>query len=152
MPVSQEQLEEALVQFFRPEGRNIPDTDLFFFSGHGLRRDAMANQEGYLAVSEADRKEKWGVSLHALRGLLEKSPVKQQIIWLDCCHAGELLNFDEANPGSRGSVRDRCFIAASREYEAAYEETSGKHGLLTAALLTALDPARGGDITKACTI
>jgi len=148
-PVSQAQLEDALVQLFTPEGRNIPDTALLFFSGHGLRRDRRVYHEGYLSVSEADRNEKWGISLQWLRRLLEESPVKQQIIWLDCCHAGELLNFDEANPGSRGAVRDRCFIAASREYEAAYEETSEKHGLLTAALLSALDPVRqAGEVTN----
>ena len=51
-PVTLDQLESALAQLFTPEGRSIPDTALFFFSGHGLRRD-LGIQEGFLASSEA---------------------------------------------------------------------------------------------------
>ncbi len=149
MPVTFPQLENALIQLFCPEGKHKPDTALFFFSGHGLRRDRRVYQEGYLAVTEADMKEQWGISMDWLCRLLEQSEIKQQIVWLDCCHSGELLSFEQANPGSRGHVRDRSFIAASREYEAAYEEAGGRHGLLTGALLKALDPARlGADVTN----
>ncbi|MDM8543936.1 caspase family protein, partial [Desulfococcaceae bacterium HSG9] len=148
-PVTCAQLEEALIQLFCPQGKHKPDTALFFFSGHGLRRDRRVYQEGFLADSQADLKERWGLSMQWLCRLLETSEVKQQIVWLDCCHSGELLNFEQANPGSRGNVRDRSFISASREYEAAYEETTGKHGLLTGALLKALDPSRqGADVTN----
>jgi len=69
--------------------------------------------------------------------LLQKSPIKQQIVWLDCCYSGELLNFEEADIPSE-SERDICFIAASREYEKAEEEIH--HGVLTEALLQRLDP------------
>ncbi|MCP4104706.1 MAG: hypothetical protein GY749_04085 [Desulfobacteraceae bacterium] len=140
--VTQTQLEEALVQLFKPVGQSIPDTVLLFFSGHGLRKDR-GIQEGYLAVSDTDPNSgKWGLSLQWLRRLFQESPVRQQIIWLDCCYSGELLNFDEADPGYRGKGRDRCFIAASREYEVAYEETAGSHGVLTGALLKGLDPSQ----------
>ncbi len=57
MPVTFLQLENALIQLFCPEGKHKPDTALFFFSGHGLRRDRRVYQEGYLAVTEADMKE-----------------------------------------------------------------------------------------------
>jgi flagellar biosynthesis GTPase FlhF len=142
MPVTVTDLEEALLTLLQPAGKNIPDTALFYFSGHGLRRDRRVYQEGYLATSEADSLDKWGLPLQWLRRLLEESRVRQQVIWLDCCFSGELLNFDEANPGSRGNVRDRCFIAASRDFEAAYEDTAGTYGLLTGVLLQALDPSR----------
>ncbi len=90
-----------------------------------------------------------GLSLKWLRCLLEKSKVRQQIIWLDCCYSGELLNFDEANPGNIGNARDRCFIAASREFEPAYEDTAATHGLLTRVLLEGLDPGtQDSDITN----
>ena len=72
---------------------------------------------------------------------MQESPIRQQIVWLDCCAAGELLNFDEADPTDRGKSRDRCFIAASRNYEASFEQMDGAHGELTGALLRALDPA-----------
>jgi len=75
-----------------------------------------------------------------LRELLQESPVRQQIIWLDCCYSGEILNIAEADPGDRGRGRDRCFIAASRGFEQAYEEIGSNHSVLTAALLEGLLP------------
>lgn len=139
------QVEDALIRLFLPQGKSIPDTALFFFSGHGVRRDK-GIQEGYLAASDVNtRVGNWGVSLQWLRRLLEESPVRQQVIWLDCCYSGELFNVEEADPGNRGKVRDRCFIAASREYEPAYEERSGTHGILSTALLDGLVPHKYPD-------
>ncbi len=110
--VSLTQLEEALVRLLKPVGKNISDTALFYFSGHGIRKER-GIQEGFLAPSNANPDEGfYGLSLQWLRRLLQESPVKQQIIWLDCCYSGELLNFAEANPGEQGQGRDRCFIAA----------------------------------------
>lgn len=77
------QLEEAIAQLFKPEGRNIPDTALLYFSGHGLRK-SHGIQEGFLATSDVNPDlGKWGLSLQWLRRLLQESEVKQQIIWLD---------------------------------------------------------------------
>ncbi len=136
------QLKKALVQLFKPEGRNIPDTALFYFSGHGLRK-TQGIQEGFLATSDVYPEVEFnGLSLIWLRELLQASPVKQQIVWLDCCYSGELLNLDEANPGPYGQARDRCFIAASREFEVAYEDIGDSHSVLTKALLEGLDPNR----------
>ncbi len=140
--VSLTKLEEALVQLFLPVGETIPYTALFYFSGHGLRK-SLGIQEGYLATSDTNPdRGNWGIRLKWLRELLQESPVRQQIIWLDCCHSGELLNFTEADPGERGKGRDRCFIAASREFEAAYEDISDPHSVMTKALLAGLDPRR----------
>lgn len=134
------QLEEAIVQLFKPEGRNIPDTALLYFSGHGLRKN-QGIQEGFLATSDTNPDVgNWGLRLKWLRELLQESEVRQQIIWLDCCYSGELLNFAEADPGDRGKGRDRCFIAASREFEPAFEEIATNHSVLTTALLQALKP------------
>ncbi|AKG20359.1 nSTAND1 domain-containing NTPase [Calothrix sp. 336/3] len=134
------QLEAAIVQLFKPEGRNIPDTALLYFSGHGLRKN-QGIQEGFLATSDTNPDGgNWGLRLKWLRELLQESEVRQQIIWLDCCYSGELLNFAEADPGDRGKGRDRCFIAASREFEPAFEEIGTNHSVLTTALLQALEP------------
>jgi HEAT repeat protein/energy-coupling factor transporter ATP-binding protein EcfA2 len=148
--VTVEKLEEALGQLFNPKGKNVPDTALFFFAGHGLRKERGGIEEGYLATSDAFPDiNKFGLSLQWLRRLLvEKSPVPQQIIWLDCCYSGEILNFEEANPGLQGKARDRCFIAASREFEPAYEQLVGNHGVLTAALLDGLDPTHQGSVNN----
>jgi len=134
------ELKRALVELFTPPGNQYPDTALLYFSGHGLH-DQSGIMEGYLASSDADPdREFFGLSLNWLRRLLEESPVRQQIIWLDCCHSGALLDFAEADPGDRGRGRDRNFIAASRNFELAYEDIGSDHSVLTRALLDGLDP------------
>lgn len=137
-----EQLEKALVQMFKPTGKHIPSTALFFFSGHGLRKDRGV-QEGYLATSDTNPDQgNWGLSLQWLRRLLEDSPVQEQIVWLDCCYSGEALNFREAEPGRQNDNKSLFLLAASREFEAAYTDISSEHSILTTALLEGLDPNR----------
>ncbi|HEY9603194.1 MAG TPA: pentapeptide repeat-containing protein [Allocoleopsis sp.] len=137
------QLKKALVKLFLPEGNSIPDTALFYFSGHGLR-NTLGISEGFLATSDVNPDIEFnGLSLKWLRELLRESPIKQQIVWLDCCHSGELLNFkQEADPGEQGKGRDRCFIAASREFEGSFEEIGSAYSVLTRVLLEGLDPSR----------
>jgi energy-coupling factor transporter ATP-binding protein EcfA2 len=140
------ELETALVKLFKPKGNNVPHTALFYFSGHGLQKEA-GIQEGYLATSDANPTAGfYGLSLFWLRRLLQESPVRQRIILLDCCHSGELLNFLEADPGARAGT-DRLFMAASREYETAYEAIEGQFSIFTKALLEGLDPNRGFNST-----
>ncbi|MBD2199281.1 MULTISPECIES: nSTAND1 domain-containing NTPase [Calothrix] len=137
--VSLTQLEKAIVQLFKPDGKP-PDTALLYFSGHGLRKN-VGIQEGFLATSEVNPEAgNWGLSLQWLRRLLQESEVRQQIVILDCCYSGEVLNFAEADPGDRGKGRDRCFIAASRDFELAYEDINSQNSVLTAALIKGLEP------------
>ena len=76
-----------------------------------------------------------------MRQLLHDSPVRQQIIWLDCSYSGELFNFAETDLAEYEKGRDKCFITASREFQVAYDEQAeGKHGVLTSALLQGLNP------------
>lgn len=136
------ELQKALVELFKPEGRQVPDTALFYFSGHGLRQD-LGIQEGFIATSDvAPCRGFNGLSLQWLRRLLQESPVRQQVVWLDCCHSGEILNFNEADPGERGQARDRCFIAASREFESSFEDLNSPYSVLTKILLEGIDPDR----------
>ncbi|WP_088891514.1 nSTAND1 domain-containing NTPase [Leptolyngbya ohadii] len=139
--VTLQMLESALIQLFKPKGRSVAQTALFYFSGHGLQREA-GIREGFLAPSNTDPDRGfYGLSLFWLRRLLQESPVRQRIIILDCCHSGELLNFLEADPGAVPGT-DRLFMAASREYETAYESIDSPYSVFTQALLTGLDPSR----------
>ena len=138
-------LEEALIKLFKPAGKTIPQTAIFYYSGHGLQRQA-GIQEGYLATSDANPANgHYGLSLHWLRRLLQESPVRQRVILLDCCNSGEFFNMLEADPGARAGT-DRLFMAAAREYEAAYEALGSNHSVFTQALLSGLNPykVKGG--------
>jgi hypothetical protein len=137
--VTTQMLETALIRLFKPSGKNVPQTAIFYYSGHGLQRNA-GIQEGYLATSDANPTTgNYGLSLHWLRRLLQESPVRQRVILLDCCNSGEFFNALEADPGAKAGT-DRLFMAASREYEEAYESLEGNHSVFTQALLTALNP------------
>ncbi|MGB3495295.1 MAG: pentapeptide repeat-containing protein [Elainellaceae cyanobacterium] len=142
LEVSQLQLKKALKQLFRPDSSQAPDTALFYFSGHGIP-DTEGYDKGYLATSDTHPSIlETGVSLRWLQWLLSESPVKQQIIWLDCCHSGGLLvNVESANPG-HGERRDRCFIASSRDFEQSWQDLNSPYSVLTQALLDGLDPTR----------
>jgi WD40 repeat protein len=140
-PVTLQELETALINLFKPKGNNPPHTALFYYSGHGIQRDA-GIREGYLAVSDANPDKGFcGLSLFWLRRLLQESPVRQRIVILDCCHSGELLNFLEADPGAQAGT-DRLFMAASKEYETAYESLESPYSVFTQALISGLDPNR----------
>ncbi|MGB3536241.1 MAG: pentapeptide repeat-containing protein [Microcoleaceae cyanobacterium] len=138
------QLEDALIRLFQPGGNQIPDTALFYFSGHGLQKKK-AFSEGFLATSDVyPDAGLYGLRLQWLQQLLIKSQIKQQIIWLDCCHSGE-FRVTEANPKDQGQARDRCFIAASRQFEPAYEGLNTPYSAMTKVLLEGLDPTRYPD-------
>ncbi|MGI2904851.1 NB-ARC domain-containing protein [Tolypothrix sp. VBCCA 56010] len=145
--VKAEELEEAIVKLFLPDSDNVPATALLFFAGHGLRKP-LGLKQGFLATSDANpSKGQWGMSLGELQNILQKSSVKQQVIWLDCCFSGELLNFKESEIGQQSSGRDRSLIAASHGDEVAFKQLDGQHGILTGAILKALDPDKlqGGE-------
>ena len=134
-------LENAITELFNPTERTIPDTALLFFAGHGLRKYGGGITEGFLATSDAyPQGGVWGLSFDWLRQLLQASPVRQQIVWLDCCYSGELLDFASADPKKLTRGWDRSFIAASRKFEEAYEDASSNHGILTNLLKQALNP------------
>ena len=141
--VTAKELEEEIAHLFLPNSDKTPQTALLLFAGHGLRKSIGSITQGFLATGDASpSKNLWGMSLRDLRDILQVSPVKQQIIWLDCCFSGDLLNFRETDLGGQDSGCDRFLIAASRDYEVAYGQLDGKYGVLAGALLQELDPYR----------
>jgi hypothetical protein len=141
--VSAQQLENSLVRLLLPKGDHIPETVFFYFSGHGLQRE-VGIREGYLATSDTQPElSNSGLSLSWLRRLIRHSPVRQIIIILDCCHSGEFLSLkDETWQGADG--HSYLFIAASREYEEAYESLSSNYSVLTQAVISGLMPQQSG--------
>ncbi|MEO1402358.1 MAG: NB-ARC domain-containing protein [Cyanobacteria bacterium J06635_1] len=137
--VAVEELEDALIRLFKPEGKNYPETALFYFSGHGLRR-TKGVPEGFLATSDVNPTTRnQGISLKWLRELLQESPVRHQILWIDCCYGSELFNCHDADPGDSDG-KSRCFIAAAREFEPAFEDLENpQRSVMTKALLEGLD-------------
>ncbi|MGL5511385.1 MAG: caspase family protein, partial [Microcoleaceae cyanobacterium] len=106
-------LKQAIAQLFHPH-QHIPDTALLYFSGLGLWESVANMKESFLATSDMDpAQEKWGISLNWLRQILADSPVKQQIIWLDCNHSENLLNFTETYGQFWEKGHDRCFIVTA---------------------------------------
>lgn len=101
--VTQAQLETALKDLFKPNSSQLPDTALFYFSGHGLPdpEGSTGLDKGYLAASDTDpRQTRPGLSLAWLQNLLVHSPIPNQLVWLDCCYSGGLLiDVQAANPG-----------------------------------------------------
>ncbi len=141
-------LKERIINLFNPPSKNeVPDLALLFFAGHGYLTTKAEHgiREGFLATSDAQlKKEKYGISLNWLKELLQKSPVKTQIVWLDCCFSGEFLNFQEADPGT-GKEISRCFITAARSFETSVEQIDGEQGVFTARLLKGLNPENSID-------
>ncbi len=140
--VRQKDLVTAITDLFAAK-ESIPDTALLFFTGIGLRRtNQSGNFEGFLATSDTKSenskgKPAWGVSLQWLRGLLKKSPVPQQVVWLVCGHSGELLEFPEDDEDKPG--RDRCWIVSSNVEEPLYADADDRSPLVKA-LIEGLNP------------
>jgi formylglycine-generating enzyme required for sulfatase activity/energy-coupling factor transporter ATP-binding protein EcfA2 len=141
--VSQIDLKRAIATLFKPASdRQIPDTALLYYSGHGVVT-TIGVEEGYLAASNTDPNDgSNGLSLTWLRELLAASPIRQQIVWIDACHSGMLLNVAEADPRYAGQVRDRCFIASSRDYQDSYTTIDSSLSVVTKALIEGLKPER----------
>ncbi|MDF5723991.1 MAG: tetratricopeptide repeat protein [Rhizonema sp. PD37] len=119
------------------------DTALLFFAGHGLQQqNSLSNKRKILlATSDAKSREGKGILLNDLWDLLEESPVKEQIIWLDSCYSGALLELKDSDFPEQIIGRRRLIIAASHSSEVAYARLDGKHGVLSGVLIEGLNPS-----------
>ncbi len=135
-------LEQKIENLFRPPSGRPAKTALLFFAGHGQ----LVEEDVFLLTSDAilnhPDKEK-GISLKWLSELLVKSPVEEQIVWLDCCYSGKLLDFFSEHNQDSNDSKKRCLILASRGFEPVYEQHNGEYGLLSGALVRGLKTPAG---------
>jgi Caspase domain len=112
--------------------KNNVDIALFYFAGHGARAQ---NRGGYLVTQDA-AKHDFGFPMIELIGLANKSPAKDKVIVLDCCHAGAANEFlglgksIEIEPGV-------AILAACGTSE--YAEEHGGRGVFTRHICSALN-------------
>ncbi|MBD2441572.1 PQQ-binding-like beta-propeller repeat protein [Nostoc sp. FACHB-110] len=134
-----QELREAISNLFNPPPPNpIPETALFFFSGHGWCKTLAGEQEVFLATSDVyPDAEIYGIPLSWLGEQLQISRAKRVVVWLDCCYSGELLRYIPTD-------KDYCFITATRSYETGVE-IPHTQGLLTQTLLAGLNPENDAD-------
>ncbi|MEH2136773.1 caspase family protein [Nostoc sp.] len=137
--VKVQELQEAIANLFNPPPPNpIPETALFFFSGHGWCKTVAGKEEVFLATSDVlPDADIYGIPLSWLGEQLQTSQAKRIVVWLDCCYSGELLKFIPTD-------KDYCLITATRSYETGVE-IPHTQGLLTEALLAGLNPENDVD-------
>lgn len=77
------------------------DTVLFYFSGHGLIEPVSKRAVLCLSDTQSDRLLDTSLQMSELLEWLEQCESRQQLIWLDACHSGELMI-----PGARDAGLD----------------------------------------------
>lgn len=147
-PYEPDQLKFLIEQLFNPQDGDT-ETALFYFSGNGAEiyeAEGKETQKGELLLTDfpnplnesssehTSELRSRSISLKWLHDQLEKSPVKQQIVWLDSDFSN--LFIDLFSQTSSEVKYDRCFIAASYDYAG----ENSTHGVLTDALLSCLNP------------
>ncbi|MEM8638868.1 MAG: NB-ARC domain-containing protein [Cyanobacteria bacterium P01_G01_bin.54] len=140
--VRRRELRAAIAQRLNPPtDQQRPHTVLIYFSGHGWQSQ-ISPTDGYLATSDSDPVEDIGIELQWLKNQLEHSPIPEQIVWLDCCNSGTLLNFGLDQSARQNNVK-RFLITSSRDFEASFNEVKHlNYSALTHALLEGLDPTK----------
>jgi uncharacterized caspase-like protein len=122
-PVLKAQLDEL---FKRPG-----DVALLFFSGHGT----VNNLGGYMVTQDAQKYDE-GVSMVDVLAHANKSPVREIVILLDCCHSGALGQVPAIDNDQAHLREGITILSASRSSEVSIEaDGMGKFTSLVAAAL-----------------
>lgn len=136
--VAQKELENAILHLFLPLGDRVPQTALLYFTGHALRKN-QGIVEDFLASSDANPAQgNWGISLQWLQSIINRSPIPNILIWLDCCYGEELdFTFNHLSPKAGGSI---SVLATRRGFKLAETSITPDSGYLASALLEGLNP------------
>jgi uncharacterized protein YjbI with pentapeptide repeats/energy-coupling factor transporter ATP-binding protein EcfA2 len=138
IPVSQKELENAILSLFHPQRERVPQTALLYFTGHGLRKKKGIVEE-FLATSDSNPVQgNWGINLQWLQKVFASSPIPQKMIWLDCFYGEELaFDFEECLPPSGGGS---SFLATRRGVRLTEEGIDVHNDYFAQALLESLNP------------
>jgi hypothetical protein len=148
------------------ERASSSDIVLVFFAGHGVSKIGDRSDYFFL-TSEADPSDVTTamastatISGEDLRAALSKVPANKQVVILDTCHSGaagsSLLGDGRSVSGDYQraweAIRDTTgtwLLAGSAANQLSYESSNVDHGMLTYALLEAIDRASGDGLRKA---
>ncbi len=146
--ITLKELKDEIVNLFYPKGQ-APDTALLYFSGYVLTA-SHGIQEVFLATSDSDiSSERLGLSLQWLKKLLQESPVKKQIIILDCCHnEDKSLDLDKLLPGNQIGKDRFCIVAFNKDYTQLQFNKNKSCSLLTTVILGGLKAQREKEINN----
>jgi hypothetical protein len=143
-----QQMRTAVELFLRE--RRHEDLVVVYLSGHGVLD---RHNELYFAAADTDRDllASTGIEADWLRGRLRRCQARQQVLILDCCHAG-------AYPGTKGGpqlplgkladeARGRLVLHAARASEPAFGAGEGENGDQSGSVYTEVlvEGLRGGE-------
>lgn len=127
--VTAAELRRAITQLLEQDA----DMALFYFSGHGVNINSLG---GYLVTSDATE-HSLGVPMSEVSTLVNKSPVREIVIILDCCSSGAfgaISAIDDEKIFIRNGV---SILTASGPQEVAIE--NGEGGVFTKLVCDALE-------------
>lgn len=125
--VTKPKLLEAITKLFATDC----DIALLYFSGHGFARSA----DGRIVTMDFKSYDE-GIAMTEVLGLANRSPVKNKVIILDCCHSGHIGTPNIDASGLAQLSEGLTVLTASRDSEEAMDQGSG--GVFTQLVVAAL--------------
>jgi hypothetical protein len=123
---------------------------LFYFSGHGERRELFGLQQSWLLAYDTDLSDLAATALSSneIAGYLRAITADRQVIMIDACHAGGIAamkgqvttlpkGFGEAGAGALAGS-GRAILTSSRDDERSIILSGARNSIFTSALLDAM--------------
>ncbi len=104
--VKENQIRNAIFDFFTDETINSQDTLLFYYSGHGIPD---TDGDVYLASSEMNPKQPFrnGFSFSLLTNMMNRSMSRRVVAILDCCYSGA-AKVSKTDENAACNNRNKC--------------------------------------------